>query len=90
MPPDPDAGPAATGELAGKKVCVTGTLEAMSRAEAKARVQAAGGKVVSSVSGATDYLVAGEKPGSKLKKAEELGVAVLDEAAFLAALGEGD
>ena len=86
--PDPDVRPAGEGELAGKKVCVTGTLAGMSRAEAKARVQAAGGKIVSSVSGATDFLVAGEKPGSKLKKAEELGVSVLDEEAFLLALGE--
>ena len=72
------------GVMAGKAVVLTGTLESMSRAEAKRLVEDLGGKVTSSVSKKTDYLVAGESPGSKLKKAQELGVAVLDEAAFLA------
>lgn len=72
------------GEFEGKAFVVTGTLEALSRAEAKQQVEALGGRVVSSVSAKTDFLVAGEKPGSKLKKAQELGVRVLDEAAFLA------
>ena len=71
------------GELAGKTFVLTGTLGAMSRAEAKRTVEGLGGRVVSAISAKTDFLVAGEKPGSKLKKAEELGVRVLDEAAFL-------
>ncbi|MEZ6187914.1 MAG: NAD-dependent DNA ligase LigA [Planctomycetota bacterium] len=73
--------------FAGLTVVVTGTLEHMSRDEAKARIEAAGGKVTGSVSKNTDLLVGGEKAGSKLAKAEQLGVAVLDEAAFLARLG---
>lgn len=72
------------GAMTGKAVVLTGTLESMSRAEAKRLVEDLGGKVTSSVSKKTDYLVAGESPGSKLKKAQELGVEVLDEAAFLA------
>jgi DNA ligase (NAD+) len=67
----------------GKTVVLTGTLENMSRAEAKARIQERGGKVSSSVSAKTDFVVAGEAAGSKLKKANELGVAVLDEGQFM-------
>ncbi len=73
--------------FAGKTVVVTGTLSSMSRGQAKAAVEAAGGKASGSVSAKTDYLVAGEKAGSKLAKAQTLGVAVLDEAAFLALIG---
>lgn len=81
---------AAVGDaFAGETVVFTGTLEAMSRFEAKAAVQARGGKVASSVSGKTTVLVVGGKPGSKAKKAEELGVTVLLEEAFLERLGGG-
>ena len=74
---------AAPQPFAGKTVVVTGTLESMSRNEAKAAIEAAGGRASGSVSAKTDYLLAGEKAGSKLKKAQSLGVSVLDEAAFL-------
>ncbi|MEE2828488.1 MAG: NAD-dependent DNA ligase LigA [Myxococcota bacterium] len=71
----------------GKTVVVTGTLESMGRKEAKEAIEAAGGKASGSVSARTDFLVAGDKAGSKLAKAQALGVAVLDEAAFVAMLG---
>jgi DNA ligase (NAD+) len=73
---------AATGPLSGKAFVVTGTLEGFSREEAEEAIRAAGAKVAGSVSKKTDYLVAGEKAGSKLAKAQELGVPVLDEAGF--------
>jgi DNA ligase (NAD+) len=75
------------GPLAGKTVVVTGSLEGFSREEAEDAVRAAGGKPAGSVSKKTDYLVAGPGAGSKLQKAEQLGVAVLDEPAFLRLLG---
>ncbi|PID86212.1 MAG: DNA ligase (NAD(+)) LigA [Chloroflexi bacterium] len=68
--------------LAGLTFVITGTLPSMSRSEAKALIEANGGKVTSSVSKKTHYLLVGEKAGSKLAKAEKLGVAVLDEAGF--------
>jgi DNA ligase (NAD+) len=71
------------GAFAGKIVVLTGTLGAMTREEAKERIEAAGGKVSGSVSKKTDYVVAGAESGSKLDKAQELGVAVLDEEKFL-------
>jgi DNA ligase (NAD+) len=81
---------AAAGPLSGKSIVVTGTLEGFSREEAEEAVRAAGGKVTGSVSKKTDYVVAGEKAGSKLAKANELGVPVLDEAGFRALLaGDG-
>lgn len=70
-----------------KKVVVTGTLASMGREEAKERLKSQGAKIQSSVSSQTDYLIAGEKAGSKLKKATELGVTVLTEEAFLQYLG---
>ncbi len=82
--PRPAAGgeSAATGPLAGKTVVVSGTIEGYSREEAEQAVRDAGGKASGSVSKKTDYLVAGPGAGSKLAKAEALGVAVLDAAAF--------
>ncbi|SDX10118.1 DNA ligase (NAD+) [Marininema mesophilum] len=72
--------------FAGKTVVLTGTLEAMSRKDAGAQVEDLGGKVTGSVSANTDMLIAGEKAGSKLKKAQELGVRVVEEAEFLTML----
>jgi DNA ligase (NAD+) len=69
--------------LSGKTLVITGTLPSLSRDEAKDRIEAAGGKVAGSVSKKTDYLVAGAEAGSKLAKAQELGVALLDEAQLL-------
>ncbi len=77
-----------TGGLAGKAFVLTGTLESMSREAAGEAIQRLGGKVSGSVSKKTDYVVAGQEAGSKLKKAEQLGIAILDEAAFLALLNE--
>jgi DNA ligase (NAD+) len=74
-----------TGDLPfqGKTFVVTGTLSGFNRREAEARIKAMGGSVISSVTRKTDYLVAGESPGSKLEAARRLGTLVLDEAAFL-------
>ena len=73
---------AASGPLAGKTVVVTGTIEGFSREEAEAAVRAAGGKPGGSVSKKTDYVAAGPGAGSKLAKAEELGIPVLDADGF--------
>ena len=69
--------------LSGKTFVITGTLPNLGRDEAKERIEAAGGKVTGSVSKKTDFVVAGAEAGSKLLKAQELGVAVIDEAALL-------
>lgn len=75
--------------LSGKTVVFTGTLTALTRPEAKAQAEALGARVAGSVSKKTDYLVAGEDAGSKLKNARELGVAVLSEQEWLALAGRG-
>jgi len=72
--------------FSGKTVVITGTLPNMSRDEAKQKLIAAGAKVTGSVSAKTDYVLAGDSAGSKLNKAEKLGVQVIDEAAMLAML----
>ena len=73
--------------LAGKTLVLTGTLETLSRDEAKELIRGAGGNVSSSVSAKTDYVVAGAEPGSKLSKAVSLGVAVIDEAGLQKLIG---
>lgn len=73
-----------SGKLAGLKFVITGTMEKMSRDEAKDKIRSAGGLVGESVSKETDYLVCGENPGSKYDKAKDLGVNILDENGFLA------
>ena len=75
-------------EFYGKTVVLTGTLATLSRKEAGVKLEALGAKVSGSVSAKTDFLVAGEKSGSKLKKAQELGVTVIDEEMMLKMLGE--
>lgn len=86
----PVAAPAsesAAGSLAGKTLVLTGTLPSLSREQAKRLIVQAGGRVSDSVSRATDYVVAGEVPGSKRRKADELGVPVIDEAGLRVLLG---
>ncbi len=76
------------GPLAGRTLVLTGTLPQLSRERATERIMAAGGRVTGSVSKKTDYVIAGESAGSKLEKAERLGVSVLDEAGLLALLAQ--
>ena len=75
-------------QLEGLAFVLTGTLPTLTREVAKEKIERAGGRVSGAVSKKTDYLVAGEEAGSKLEKAQSLGVKVLDEAALLALLGE--
>ena len=73
----------------GSHLCITGTLPTLTRDEAKAKIEGAGGKVAGSVSKKTAYVVAGEEAGSKLDKANELGVPVIDESRLFAMLEAG-
>jgi DNA ligase (NAD+) len=73
-------------QLAGLTFVLTGTLPTLTRDEAKSRIEAAGGKIAGSVSKKTNYVVAGEKPGSTLEKAHKLKIPVKDEAGLLALL----
>ena len=84
--PDGASAPAAEGPFAGKTVVLTGTLS-MARGEAKTRLEAAGAKVTGSVSKKTDFVVAGDSAGSKLTKAQSLGLTVLSEAQMVEMLG---
>ena len=80
---------AASGPFAGKTVVLTGTLPTLTRDEAKEMLEAAGAKVAGSVSKKTSYVVAGAEAGSKLDKARELGVTVLDEEGLRTLLASG-
>ena len=82
-PEPPSKSGKSKGKLAGKTVVVTGTLENFSRAEAEQAVREAGGKASGSVSKKTDFVLAGENPGSKLDKAQKLDVRVIDEREFV-------
>ena len=90
-PQQPESGGRAVsdeGALVGKSFVLTGELDGIPRTEAQRMIEAQGGRVVGSVSAKTDYVVAGAKPGSKLNKALELGVAVLDQQAFMQLIGQ--
>jgi DNA ligase (NAD+) len=78
-----------TTQLAGLTFVLTGTLPTLSREDAKARIEAAGGKVSGSVSKKTNYVVAGEEAGTKLEKAQELKIPILDEAGLLELIAKG-
>jgi DNA ligase (NAD+) len=84
-----EGAPPGEGPLSGRTLVLTGTLPDLTREQATERILAAGGRVTSSVSKKTDYVVAGEAAGSKLEKAERLGVPVIDEAGLLELLERG-
>jgi DNA ligase (NAD+) len=84
---DPQGTVATTGKFTGKTFVLTGTLPTMKREEAEGKILAAGGKVSGSVSKKTSYVLAGADAGSKLEKAQSLGVPVIDEAELLRLLG---
>jgi DNA ligase (NAD+) len=86
--PEGPPAPVTPQPLSGKTFCITGTLPTLSREEAKALIEAAGGKVVGSVSKKTTFVVAGTEAGSKLEKAQALNVPVLDEAGLQALLAD--
>ena len=81
---------AVSSKLEGKSFVLTGSLDQLTRDDAKQRLTSHGARVTASVSGKTDFLVAGSDPGSKLVRAEELGIPVLDEIAFLLLLEESE
>jgi DNA ligase (NAD+) len=81
--------PGSGGTLSGKTFVITGALQSMSRDQAKDRIESLGGRVASSVSGQVNVLVVGEDPGSKVKKAEQLGIEMWDESKFLENIGKG-
>ena len=85
---EPQQAPVTTGFFSGKRVVLTGTLTAMKRADAKKWLEAHGATVTGSVSGKTDLLIAGTAAGSKLTRAQQLGVTVMDEDAFRAQMEE--
>ena len=80
---DPQGTVQIAGVLTGKTLVLTGTLPTLKREEAEQQILAAGGKVIGSVSKKTSYVLAGADAGSKLEKAQALGVAIIDEAKFL-------
>jgi DNA ligase (NAD+) len=86
--PDVPGKPSVTQSLAGKTFVLTGALDSLTRDQATDRLRALGAKVSSSVSRKTDYVVAGHEAGSKLDKARELGVTILDEAGLLGFLDD--
>jgi DNA ligase (NAD+) len=90
VPPEQRVAVAADGPLTGKTYVITGTLEVMSRPQATTAIERLGGKVTGSVSKKTTAVIAGADPGSKKDKAEQLGVTILDERAFLQLVGDGE
>ncbi len=87
---DGEAQPTIAGKLSGKTFVLTGTLPTLSRDEAKVLIENEGGKVVGSVSRKTDFVVAGADPGSKLTKAQDLGIRILDQATFHELISHGE
>jgi len=86
---DGEAQPKSVGKLVGQIFVLTGTLPTLSRDQAKFMIESEGGKVAGSVSKKTDYVIAGAEPGSKIIKAQDLGITILDEVAFLDVLKQG-